>query len=107
MNKGIVGQCCNCKREFPYSPEFCVSLICNLCASHLPKHITKSIEDGVAKRTLGLIRALVNHVDFKKSDPRGLKDVLNALLDLGDSQMPSLEKIIEKEILPYVRKEDE
>ncbi len=45
----IKGTCCNCKRDFPYSPEFCVDLVCQKCASGLPSTITKSIEDRVAK----------------------------------------------------------
>lgn len=95
----IQGKCCNCKQGFPYGPEFLVDLLCQKCASFLPKQMTRAIEDRVAKRTLNLIRSLVNTTNFEKADLGSLRDVLNALLDLGDSQMPSIESIIKNEII--------
>ena len=83
VKKKIQGVCCNCKQEFPYSPEFCVDLVCQKCAAHLPEDITVFIKHNIAIKTMELIRKFVNSFS-STADQEDIRTILNTILDLGE-----------------------
>ena len=85
--KEVRGTCCNCKRDFSYSPEICVDLVCMTCASGIPTSIRAYARERCAVKTMRLIREFVNNYASDAS-PESLRVVLTGLLDLGDYKMP-------------------
>lgn len=85
FSRRTVGQCCNCKREFPYNQHFCVDLICQSCSSYLPGQIAGAINQRRLSDSLNLVRKAVNSVDFSKN-PEDWRFILNAILDYAEQK---------------------